>query len=86
VETPFEPLERKEMEDLIDELLERLPENQRAALQLQRSECYSYQEIAGVLEVSTMAVKSLLVRARENLKRELERYLDGKNKLIGRKS
>ncbi len=86
VETPFEPLERKEMEDLIDELLERLPENQRAALQLQRSERYSYQEIAGVLEVSTMAVKSLLVRARENLKRELERYLDGKNKLIGRKS
>ena len=83
--SPSEPVEEDELERVIGELLNRLPENQRAAIQLQRSETFSYQDIAEVLQVSTMAVKALLVRAREDLKIGLERYLEGKNNLLGKK-
>ena len=49
-----------------------LPENQRAALLLNRLEDLSYQEIADVLAVSVGAVKSLLHRARNTLRKRLE--------------
>jgi RNA polymerase sigma-70 factor (ECF subfamily) len=78
LEAPPESVERKEMESLIEGLLDRLPGNQRAAVELQRDGDLSYREIAEVIGVSMPAVKSLLVRARESLKRGLEQYLEGK--------
>ncbi|MBI4603906.1 MAG: RNA polymerase sigma factor [Planctomycetes bacterium] len=75
LETPLATVERKELERVLDRLIAELPRNQRIAIELQRTECFSYQEIAGVLRVTTMAVKSLLVRARETLRSGLERYL-----------
>jgi RNA polymerase sigma-70 factor (ECF subfamily) len=77
-EAPGESIERMEMESVIASLLERLPQNQRAAVELQRDGGLSYKEIAAVLGVSTPAVKSLLVRARDSLKRGVERYLEGR--------
>lgn len=85
-EAPTESVERKEMESVIESLLERLPGNQRAAVDLQRDGDLSYKEIAGVLGVSISAVKSLLVRARESLKRGLERYLEGKGGVRGKQA
>lgn len=58
----------------LQEFINGLPENQRAALLLNRLEALSYQEIADVLDVSVGAVKSLLHRARNTLKEKLEQW------------
>jgi len=47
--------------------LEKLPENQRSALLLKRFQDMSYRQIAEILDVTTSAVDSLLVRARRNM-------------------
>ena len=71
---------------MIEALLHRLPGNQRAAGELQRDGDLSYREIAVVIGVSMPAVKSLLVRARESLKRGLEQYLEGKGGVRGKQA
>lgn len=55
--------------------LSRLPEKQRMALLLFQEQGLSYEEIAGVLEVSLSSTKSLIFRARETLKKNLKEYL-----------
>jgi RNA polymerase sigma-70 factor, ECF subfamily len=54
-----------------------LPGNQRRALQLSRFEGLGYEEISEVMELSVQAVKSLLWRARENLRHALSAKLGG---------
>jgi RNA polymerase sigma-70 factor (ECF subfamily) len=74
------PPSRLDLEELQDELAQAiaaLPENQRIAVTLNKFEHLSYQEISEVLGCSTMAVKSLLSRARCNLRDALSRYLGG---------
>ena len=51
-----------------------LNERQRMALLLSKFEHMSYQEIADAMELSVQAIKSLLSRARSNLKVALEPY------------
>ena len=76
-ETVVANLERQELENVVESLLAGLPPNQQAAFRLLTSEKFSYEEIAEVLGVSTGAVKSLLVRGRETLRRGVEAYLTG---------
>jgi RNA polymerase sigma-70 factor (ECF subfamily) len=52
-----------------------LPESQRIALVLNRFEGASYDDVAAALDLSIPAVKSLLHRARENLKQRLLPFL-----------
>jgi RNA polymerase sigma-70 factor (ECF subfamily) len=52
--------------------LDRLPENQRAALVLREVGGFSYAEIAGRLELSVASVQMLIFRARRALRAELE--------------
>ncbi len=49
-----------------------LPPNQRVALTLFQYEDCSYEQIAAVLDVTVEAVRSLLLRARTTLRRELQ--------------
>ena len=77
VESPGDRLERKELEMVMEELLARLPQGQRAAIELQRAGPFSYRDIAEILGVTVPAVKSLLVRAREALKEGVDIYLRG---------
>mgnify|MGYP000439010419 CR=1 FL=1 len=56
----------------MESYLKELPCNQRKALLLNRLEDRTYQEIATTLAVSVGAVKSLLHRARTNLKNKIE--------------
>jgi RNA polymerase sigma-70 factor (ECF subfamily) len=65
-------------------MIEELPPNQRAAVLLSRTEDLSYRQIASALEVTTMAVKSLLMRARETLRERLSRYFEGRTLSTGR--
>jgi len=73
--TPPEAFLQGELETKIQEALDDLPEKQRMAVLLCRQDELSYEEIAGVLELSLSATKSLIHRARETLKLRLKPYL-----------
>ena len=72
---PDEALLARELELAIDHAIRLLPEKQRLAVVLRRFENKSYEEIAEVLNLSVPAVKSLLFRARSELRSALSRYL-----------
>ncbi|MDP9292029.1 MAG: sigma-70 family RNA polymerase sigma factor [Verrucomicrobiota bacterium] len=65
-----------ELERAIQAALSALPEAQRMAIVLRRYEECSYEEIAEILGLSLAAVKSLLFRARADLREQLRKYLD----------
>jgi RNA polymerase sigma-70 factor (ECF subfamily) len=73
--SPPDLLQHGELEAKIDEALAELPEKQRTAILLCRGEELSYEEIAGVLDCSVSATKSLIHRGRETLKQKLKPYL-----------
>ena len=64
-------LENQERAKILYQQLDRLPDSQRTAFLLQKSEDMSLQEIANVLQVSVSAVESLLHRAKKNLRDRL---------------
>jgi len=73
---PDEDVLHAELEQTVDRAIAALPEKQRLAVVLRRYEEMPYDEIGGVLSMSVPAVKSLLFRARTQLKESLQRYLD----------
>ncbi len=73
--TPDESALHTELEEAINQAIQNLPEKQRTAVILRRYEESPYEEIAQVLGMSVSAVKSLLFRARTQLKEDLEKYL-----------
>ena len=75
---PSASLDIKELKAKITKAIAALPENQRASFVLNKYEHLNYQEIAEILECSTMAVKSLLSRARCNLRDALRGYMEDK--------
>lgn len=77
-ETPLEWMELEELKQVLRKMLQELPENQRLAVELHSAQHFSYREIGEALGLSLMAVKSVLVRARENLKRRLEASAGGR--------
>ncbi len=64
-----------ELQRKIEEAILSLPQSQRMALILRRYEELNYEQIAEVLDLSVPAVKSLLFRARTELRTELSKYL-----------
>jgi RNA polymerase sigma-70 factor, ECF subfamily len=64
-----------ELQRAIEEAIMQLPESQRMALVLRRYEQLSYEQIAEVLDLSVPAVKSVLFRARTELRTRLNKYL-----------
>jgi RNA polymerase sigma-70 factor (ECF subfamily) len=74
--TPDASLLQAELQAEIEKAIMLLPETQRMALVLRRYEELSYEDIAEVLDLSVPAVKSLLFRARTELRERLKDYLD----------
>jgi RNA polymerase sigma-70 factor (ECF subfamily) len=74
--SPSEDLLHSELEQAVEDAIAALPENQRMALILWRYEGLPYEEIAAILKTTPSAVKSLLFRARTELKETLARYLN----------
>lgn len=71
IDTRFQPdilYEKKEQQQLIKKALNRLPDNQRLALTLVTYQELTYEEISEILQCSIGAVKSLIHRARQNMK------------------
>lgn len=67
--TPAESFEQEEQVRLTLEMLQALPEHQRAVLLLREQEAMSYGEIAEVLNISESKVKADIFRARNALRK-----------------
>jgi RNA polymerase sigma-70 factor (ECF subfamily) len=74
---PGEQMEKDELAQVLRRIVDDLPERQRIAIVLNKYEGLSYEDVASSMEMSVMAVKSLLTRARVNIKEKLEPYLSG---------
>lgn len=72
---PARVVEGEERALMVRKAVESLGERQRMALMLSRFENMSYVEIAEAMGLTTKAVKSLLSRARVNLKEALAEYI-----------
>lgn len=72
---PAEHLQHQELAELVRKAVEGLNERQRVAVVLNKFEEMNYAEIAEVMGLSTKAVKSLLSRARMNLRTVLQQYI-----------
>ncbi len=72
---PDASLLESELQRAIEEAIVQLPKSQRMALVLRRYEQLSYEQIAEVLDLSVPAVKSVLFRARTELRSRLNKYL-----------
>lgn len=73
---PARQLDKAELQDMVRAALSGLNERQRMAVLLNKFEDMSYADIAETMEMSPQAIKSLLSRARVNLKEILEPYLE----------
>lgn len=74
--SPDDSALQNELEEAIDKAVADLPEKQRMAVVLRRYEEMPYEEIGKVLDITVPAVKSLLFRARSQLKESLNKYLE----------
>jgi RNA polymerase sigma-70 factor (ECF subfamily) len=76
VKVPDVSMLDEEMMNAIHRAIEELPDAQRMAVVLRRYEETPYEEIAQILELTVPAVKSLLFRARTELREKLKQYLE----------
>ena len=74
---PSSELEGNEVATQVRRAVDQLPEQQRLALVLTRFHGASYEEVAETMETTVPAVKSLLTRARGNLRKLLASLVDG---------
>lgn len=73
---PARQLDKSELREVVRAALSGLNERQRMAVLLNKFEGMSYADIAATMEMSPQAIKSLLSRARGNLKEILKPYLE----------
>jgi RNA polymerase sigma-70 factor (ECF subfamily) len=72
---PMQKVQKIELSDQIRQALDQLNERQKMAVVLNKFEDMNYAEIAEVMGLTTKAVKSLLSRARMNLRVALANYI-----------
>ena len=72
---PTRQLDKTEMGSVVRQAVQSLNERQRMAVLLSKFEEMSYNDIAETMGMSVQAIKSLLSRARANLKIALQPYL-----------
>jgi RNA polymerase sigma-70 factor (ECF subfamily) len=72
---PARQLSNRERIEMVREAIQGLSDGQRSALVLSKFEGMSYTDIGQVMNLTPQAVKSLLSRARRNLRLALEPYI-----------
>ena len=72
---PTRQIDKAEMREVVRQAISTLNERQRMAVLLSKFESMSYEDIAETMEMTPQAIKSLLSRARTNLRQVLEPYL-----------
>jgi RNA polymerase sigma-70 factor (ECF subfamily) len=75
-ETPSRPMERAELACLVRDAVAGLAGRQRTALEMHSFEDRTYSEVAAELDMSPQAAKSLLYRARSQLRSSLIRFME----------
>jgi RNA polymerase sigma factor (sigma-70 family) len=70
---PGVALDKKENAAKLFKAIAQLPENQKTAFTLHKLEDLSYQEVSEVMQTSIAAVESLMHRAKQNLRKMLEK-------------
>jgi len=78
---PTRQLDSQEIRETVRMAIETLNENQRMAVMLNKFEGMNYADIAQVMKLTPQAVKSLLCRARTNLRAILEPYVEKGKKI-----
>jgi RNA polymerase sigma-70 factor, ECF subfamily len=73
---PTRQVDRLERAEMVRLAMETLNDRQRMAVLLSKFEGMSYADIAITMDLSTQAIKSLLTRARNNLRIVLEPYIE----------
>lgn len=73
---PGVALEKKENAAKLFRAIGQLPDQQKAAFTLHKLEGLSYQEVSEVLETTVPAVESLMHRAKQNLRKMLEKDME----------
>jgi RNA polymerase sigma factor (sigma-70 family) len=71
---PGVSLDNKERAAVLFKAIDALPENQKTAYTLHKLEGLSYRDVSEVLSTTVSAVESLMSRANQNLRKELEEY------------
>lgn len=67
-------MDQKENAAALFKAIDKLPENQKIAFTLHKVEGLSYQEVSEVMKTTVSSVESLMHRAKNNLKKNLEEY------------
>jgi RNA polymerase sigma-70 factor, ECF subfamily len=73
--SPHQHMQQQELAEIVRQAIETLNERQRVAVVLNKFEDMNYADIADVMGLTTKAVKSLLSRARDNLRLVLKDYI-----------
>jgi RNA polymerase sigma-70 factor (ECF subfamily) len=73
---PLEKMEQEERMKVLQQAIDRLPENQRIAFTLSKCEGMGNKKIAGIMGVSLSSVESLVHRAKKNLEKKLYYYFE----------
>jgi len=71
---PGVTLDNKERAAVLFKAIDSLPENQKTAYTLHKLEGLSYRDVSEVLNTTVSAVESLMSRANQNLRKQLEEY------------
>lgn len=72
--SPEEQLEYKELQEIIDRTLNKLPERRLRIFQMHRYEGMKYAEIAAALSVSVKTVEAEMTKALQSLRKNIENY------------
>lgn len=75
-QTPAAILENKETSGIVLRAIGKLPQNQKIAYLLVKYDNMSYEEVAGIMNISLSSVESLIFRAKTNLKKQLLSYYE----------
>lgn len=73
---PDEKIEADERREILQEQINKLPNNQRIALVLSKYEGLANRRIGRIMATSESAVEALLHRAKRNLRKRLENYYE----------
>ncbi len=71
---PGVQLANKEQAAILFEAMQQLPENQRIAFVLIKTEDLRYNEVADIMNLTIKSVEALMHRAKENLRKQLKNY------------
>jgi len=71
---PGVTLDNKERAAVLFKAIDGLPENQKTAYTLHKLEGLSYRDVSEVLKTTVSAVESLMSRANQNLRKQLDEY------------